>query len=636
MTMDDPTPRITEEQIAAAQLRLVLDEKLGRRTPEQVRQIAAMKDIHHGEGKNTSEPPANRVVLQELILRQTPPNSPTNADDGGDKSTTPFGIDLGTTHSCIAYVDGISGRPVVVPSAIGEDTMPSVVYFEGSGRVIVGSAAKHSALLAPHLVVQLVKSKMGQRDVVAEYHGQKYSPEKISALILRELIRAAQEHTGLAVREVVITVPAYFGLAEREATRKAGEIAGLTVLDVLSEPVAATLHYQALHTSDSSGAQGIRHLLVCDLGGGAFDTTVIRIDADDIHVVCTDGDPRLGGADWDERIREHLLASFTAQHPQLDPTADEEFIQELTSMAEQLKKDLSHTESRRIELRFAGTVARLELTRQTLEELTADLLDRVVETTERTVTLARRKGVTSFDDVVLVGGMTRTPAVARLLAERLGFVAHLHEPDLAVVKGAALFARISQTRQAVDAAGGEISRAAAENAADYLGMSVEQVKSIVAKKVTTVVPRAFGVKAADPRDPLFQTDPFAARQMIVHLLRANTPLPADTGPYSFGIGHENQRMVEIEVWEQQGAVESEELSHNTLIGKGIMTGLPPHRPAGSLLEVTFFMSETGTLTVYAIEPKAGAELTFDLQIGGMDRAAVDAARTSIAKHQVTG
>lgn len=555
-----------------------------------------------------------------------PPSTPMK-----DEPETSFGIDLGTTHSCISYVDPLSGRPVVVPSAIGEDTTPSVVYFEARDKVIVGTAAKSSALLAPHLTAQLIKRQMGRRDVVAEYHGQKYPPEKISALILRELARAAREHSQLAVRDVVITVPAYFGIAERDATRKAGEIAGLTVLDVIQEPVAAALHYQSLHTGP-----GVRHLLVCDLGGGTFDTTVIRIDGDDIHVVCTDGDPRLGGADWDERIRDHLVADFTAQHPQLDPTADEEFLQSLAGIAEQLKKDLSRVESRRTDLRFAGAVARLELTRGTLEELTADLLDRVVEITERTVDLAQRKRVQTFDDVVLVGGMTRMPAVGQRLADRLGLEPRLHEPDLAVAKGAALFARILQARRALPERGGGISRAAAESAADHLGMSVEQVAAIAAKKVTTAVPRAFGVKATDPRDPLFKTDPLAARQMIVHLLRANTPLPADTGPYPFGIGFENQRMVEIEVWEQQGPVESDELVHNTLIGKGMMTGLPARKPVGTPFEVTFFMSETGTLTVHAVEPESGVDLTFDLQIGGMDQTAVDVARASIARHEVTG
>ncbi|MGH3937861.1 MAG: Hsp70 family protein [Pseudonocardiaceae bacterium] len=549
-----------------------------------------------------------------------------------DEPATPFGIDLGTTHSCISYVDTLSGRPVVVPSAIGEDTTPSVVYFEARNKVMVGTAAKGSAVLAPHLTAQLVKRQMGRRDAVAEYHGQKYSPEQLSALILRELVRATREHSRLVVREVVITVPAYFGIAECDATRKAGEIAGLTVLDVIQEPVAAALHYQSLHSGS-----GVRHLLVCDLGGGTFDTTVIRIDGDDIRVVCTDGDPRLGGADWDERVRDHLVKAFIAEHPRVDPSADDEFLQTLAEIAEQLKKDLSRTESRRTDLRFAGAVARLELTRNTLEELTADLLDRVVEITERTIDLARRKGVPGFDDVVLVGGMTRMPAVGQRLTDRLGLTPRLHEPDLAVAKGAALFARILQVKQTLSEHGsGGISRAAAENAADHLGMSVEQVEGIAAKRVTTVVPRAFGVKAVDPQDPLFQTKPFAARQMIMHLLRANTPLPADTGPYPFGTGVDNQRAIEIEVWEQQGSVESSELIHNTLIGKGMMTGLPARKPAGTPVEVTFFMSETGTLTVHAIEPDSGVELTFDLQIGGMNQAAVDAARTSIARHEVSG
>src|SRR6266568_9640644 len=193
-----------------------------------------------------------------------------------------YGIDLGTTNSCVASVDD-TGRAVVLQNAIGEDTTPSVVYFESADNVVVGRQAKESALLTPQLVVELVKRQMGQ-DIHYTFHGQGHTPESVSALILRELARAAQEKTGAEVRDVVITVPAYFGVLEREATRKAGAIAGLNVLDVLAEPVAAALAYQALgkHT-------GVRHIFVYDLGGGTFDTTVIRIDGDDIQVVCTAG-----------------------------------------------------------------------------------------------------------------------------------------------------------------------------------------------------------------------------------------------------------------------------------------------------------------------------------------------------------
>src|SRR3954453_14664113 len=202
-----------------------------------------------------------------------------------------FGIDLGTTHSCIAYIDQ-ADRLVVVKNADGQETTPSVVYFESPQNVVVGREARDSALLAPHLVVELIKRQMGG-NARYPFHGQEHTPESISALILRELARAAQEQTGAEVHDVIITVPAYFGLLEREATRRAGQIAKLNVLDVLAEPVAAALNYQALGEEASAG-----YIFVYDLGGGTFDTTVIRVDGSDIQVICTDGNNNLGGADW--------------------------------------------------------------------------------------------------------------------------------------------------------------------------------------------------------------------------------------------------------------------------------------------------------------------------------------------------
>ncbi len=290
-----------------------------------------------------------------------------------------YGIDLGTTNSCVASVDD-TGRAVVLQNAIGDDTTPSVVYFESADNVVVGRQAKESALLAPSLVVELVKRQMGQ-DVHYTFHGQDHTPESVSALILRELARAAQEKTGEEVRDVVITVPAYFGVLEREATRKAGEIAGLNVLDVLAEPVAAALAYQAL-----GKAEGVRHLFVYDLGGGTFDTTVIRIDGDDIQVVCTDGNHQLGGADWDNKIIDFLLRGFTGQYPDLDPSGDEEFMQDLANSAEQLKKALSATMTRKLTVRFGGQAAQLELTREQVKaSLPEDGTDAQLDTAVRDI-----------------------------------------------------------------------------------------------------------------------------------------------------------------------------------------------------------------------------------------------------------
>jgi molecular chaperone DnaK (HSP70) len=539
-----------------------------------------------------------------------------------------FGIDLGTTFSCIAYVDD-TGRPVVIKNAIGEDTTPSVVYFESPDNVVVGRQARDSALLAPHLVVELIKRQMGE-DAHYAFHGQEHTPESISALILRELARAAQEQTQEEVRDVVITVPAYFGILEREATRKAGQIAGLNVLDVLAEPVAAALNYEAV-----SGGTGPRHLFIYDLGGGTFDTTVIRVDGDDVRVVCTDGNHHLGGADWDSVVLDFLLQGFKEQHPQLDPEGDEQFMQDLATSAEQLKRQLSTTQARKYNVRFDGSVAQLELTREHLEELTSELLERTMEITERTIATAREKGVGHFDDALLVGGMTITPAVARTLKERFGLDARVQDPHLAVAKGAALFALMTKIKVSLPDSRDGRAGPTAEQLADQLGMTVEQVEDLARKQVATVVPRAFGIKAVDGRDPLSRTDLTHARRYVEHLLTANTALPADTGPQTFRTINDHQRQVHLEVYEQAGSIASEELDDNNKIGEGVLQDLPD-RPAGAPFDVDFLMTETGLLKVHAREAGSGSEVRFEIQIGGLDEADVQRATDAVARYEVNG
>ena len=540
-----------------------------------------------------------------------------------------YGIDLGTTNSCVAYVDD-SGRPVILKSAVGEDTTPSVVYFESAENVVVGRQAKDSALLAPEQVVELVKRQMGQ-DVHYTFHGQDHTPESISALILRELARAASDQAGEEIHDVVVTVPAYFGLLEREATRKAGLIAGLNVLDIIAEPVAAALSYQALNDEP-----GVRHLFVYDLGGGTFDTTVIRIEKDDIQVVCTDGDSQLGGADWDSKIIGFLLSGFADQYPDLDASGDAQFMQDLAASAEQLKKALSVTMSRKQTVRFGGSAVQLELTREKLEELTSELLERTMEITGRTIETAREKGVDHFDDVLLVGGMTIMPAIASELKDRFGLDARLQDPHLAVAKGAAIFALIRKIKESVPADGDEAARAGAvEAAAAQLGMNVEQVSAMSRKKVATVVPRAFGIKVVDSRDPVFKTNPGVAREYIEHLLVANAALPADTEPETFFTVADNQRQVLLEVWEQAGSIASEDLEHNAFVGEGMLSDLPP-RPAGAPFQVVFHMTETGLLKVHGWEPSAGSEVRFEIQIGRMDEEQTRQATTRVTSYDVSG
>jgi len=230
--------------------------------------------------------------------------------------------------------------------------------------------------------------------------------------------------------------------------------------------------------------------------------------------------------------------------------------------------------------------------------------------------------------------MTITPSIAQTLKERFGLDARLQDPHLAVAKGAALFALMKKVK--VSMPGGEDSApGAAQQVADQLGISVEQVEDMAAKQVATVVPRAFGLKVVDSTDPIFKTDPNRAREYISHLLTANTRLPADTGPQTFLTVSDNQREVKLEVWEQAGSIASEELEHNTHIGEGILADLP-RRPAGAPFQVVFHMTETGLLKVHGREADSGREVRFEIQIGGLDETEVQKATAAVAHYEVSG
>ena len=538
-----------------------------------------------------------------------------------------FGIDLGTTYSCIAYVDE-SGRATVIRNAVGEDTTPSAVYFETADSVVVGKDAKSVAMLYPGLVVSLIKRQMGT-DWEQTFHGDRHTPETVSALILRELARSAGQQTGHAVEDVVITVPAYFGLAQREATRKAGHIAGLNVLNVVPEPVAAALHYEAMESGRD------RTILVFDLGGGTFDTTVIKLAGNDIHVVCTDGDHHLGGADWDDAIRNFLLGRFLAENPGSEAAGNEEFLQELTLRAEEMKKSLSSAQSCRHTMRFGGDTCRAELTRAEFEELASTLLETAMDITRRTIGTAREAGVTAFDEVLLVGGSTRVPAVAAMLGERFGFEPRRHDPDQAVAKGAALFALIESVKIMLpgptgDGAQAGISDTKVEEVAQHLGITADKVRKLASKSVTSVVPRAFGVKVIERADGKAVPEENPAFK-IVHVLEANRPLPASPDTQQFYTVYPDQVAIQIEIWEQAGAVASADLADNSKIGDGVITGLPP-LPRQSPIDVTFRMNETGLLRVEAVELKTGKKLNMELQTEGLAEAKVDEARSVIARY----
>jgi molecular chaperone DnaK len=546
-----------------------------------------------------------------------------------------FGIDLGTTYSAIAYLDD-TGRPTVCRNQTNNaETTPSVVYFETPTNVVVGETAKQSAFLDAGNVVSLIKRSMGS-DETLEFHGEVYSPEKISALVLRQLAADAAAYTGGPVDQVVITVPAYFGGRERKATENAGTIAGLDVVGILPEPVAAAIHY------DLTGDGTDKTVLVYDLGGGTFDTSVIRVSAGEVTVVCTDGDTKLGGADWDERLAGHLLARFTeAANPTESPEDDAEFQQEVATKAEELKKQLSLQQSRGIPLRFAGAAAKVEVGRAEFEAMTADLLDRTVEIVRRTLdTLEERSPGATIDEVLLVGGATRMPMVAARLTAEFGWDPKLHDPDLAVAKGAAIFAlsRVAYRMQqeARDAAGSasESQQRAAEvveEVARRYGLPAATVQQLVERKSVGVLPKAFGVRLVDT------TDPARRREIVHHLAFANDSLPTGERHFAAQTVEHDQRSVEIALYEQAGTVLSEELSANNPLNDGSRTidGIPP-QPRGQFAKIDMILSvdEDGLLVLHATELSTQKQLEIRVRVG-MSAEELEAAVASVSKIAVS-
>lgn len=535
-----------------------------------------------------------------------------------------FGIDLGTTYSCIAYVDE-NGKPVVLPNFEGDLTTPSVVHFESLDNVVVGKEAKNACKLFPDRVVEFVKRNMGDPTFSYEVDGVSYKPEAASSLILRKLVGDAAQALGEEVKDVVITCPAYFGNNEREATRNAGELAGLNVHLILNEPTAAAICYGLDKQKDD------QVVLVYDLGGGTFDVTVIALHQGDIQVVVTGGDHSLGGKDWDDRLTKYLAECFQNEHAaETSPLDDKYSAQELAKAAEDAKKALSAREKYPLMVSHNGKRTRVELTRETFDQITGDLLERTVELTRSLLDEAKAKGFSRIDQILLVGGSSKMPAVARRIEEAFGQPAQLFEPDLAVAKGAAVMgvkilagemikeevARQSGVdKDSVDLE--QVDQRRLETAAQAVSSTMggvlrlpgRDLVEIVKRRITNVSSKGFGVVVVK--------DVQTMEKEVAYLIHNNTALPAEVLETGFITVVNNQDSVVVQIMEQAGQTESPELSDNKLIGEGEITGLPANLPAGSPIHVTFRLAEDGTLQVTAVEPMSGATLQLNISVEGV-------------------
>jgi molecular chaperone DnaK len=549
--------------------------------------------------------------------------------------TTVWGIDLGTTYSCIARVDEF-GRPVVINNRDGDPTTPSVVLFTGPDEYQVGKEAKRQAQLDPDNVCELVKRHMGEPDWRFRAHGSEWAASAVSALILKSLAADAELQAGEPVTDVVITVPAYFGDAEREATRLAGEIAGLTVADLVNEPTAAAFSYGFAQHGDVEET-----VLVYDLGGGTFDVTVVRLSDGNINVIATDGDHRLGGANWDERLVKEIAKKFMEVEPNASDPLDDEFgAAELKARAEDIKRALTARESV-TEMVIAGSArASVSVTRDEFEVVTRDLLEQTVTLTRSVVSEAAAEGFGTMDRVLLVGGSSFMPAVARRLSEEFQWTPELEDPNQSVAKGAALAGQRSELRAQIvgklEASGKDMetaSTAEIEQALDTIasdtGLDARTALTLATTNISNVCSKGFGVKLLiEGRDPGSENpDDF----FINHMVTRNDSLPLDpprTDRVTTTVP--DQRELRLELWEQSGSDISEHLGDNKFLQAGTIA-LPGDDPVRTPLDLVFEMGNDGKIIVTLTHPRVSEPLKLVRESGGvMSKTEIDEAQTKVA------
>ena len=522
-----------------------------------------------------------------------------------EQSKRIFGIDLGTTYSSIAYVDEF-GKAVIIPNAENERVMPSVVFFD-EDSIVVGDVAKESSKLYPNEVVSFVKRSMGEPNFVFLHNSEEYRAEEISAYILKKLAQDAEQYLGEKVTDVVITCPAYFGINEREATRKAGEIAGFNVRQIINEPTAAAIAYGAMDTNNE------RVVLVYDLGGGTFDITMIDIRKDSVEVICTGGDHNLGGKDWDDRIVAYMVEIFQNETgTEEDILDDPDTWQDLQLSAEKAKKILSQRPKTPISVTHGGERIKMTLDREKFQEITEDLLERTIEFTREMLEEAESKGYKTFDEIILVGGATRMPHVTERIQEEFSVTPKIFDPDEAVAKGAAIYGwklslnddlierlsrktnkqiqQIDEISEMID--NKEIStkdfKDAAQEVANETGYTLPSVERSMLK-VKNVTSKSFGIVAHTAND----------QEIVFNIVLRNTTVPI-TRKKTFYTAVVDQKTVLICIMESETSQVEIPLTHAVEIKTAILN-LPPNLPADLPIEITFVLNEEGRLHITAVE-----------------------------------
>ncbi len=494
-----------------------------------------------------------------------------------------IGIDLGTTYSCVACVDD-TGRIQILDNAEGEQTTPSVVFIK-DGEVVVGSTARQEGGLNPECIVERVKNYMGDPDYSLNVDGTEYSPAAISRYILEKLVKDAKEALGEEIDGAIVTCPAYFGDHARAATRLAAEKAGLNVLQILDEPTAAALAYGYSKQEDMN-----KTILIYDLGGGTFDSTVMKLnfsgDKREMEVITTGGDHQLGGKDWDAKLTEYITEEFcsrTGCNPE-DMACDPDCIQTFSENTEKTKKLLTAKESASMTVNFDGQKEKIEITRAKFDEITESQLNQTIMLIDNMLS-AKNMTMDQIDEIILVGGSTRMPQVKARLEMEYGKPISSFEPDKAVAMGAALmasFANYATSTTASDASSdssgssGELSLGGATEFTDAQG------RDFVVKVKCT---KSYGIIALD-----------GGNRVLSNIILKDTEKPCEVSK-NFYASVDNQSSVLIEILEDNSLEDTCAEEDGTKMYEDSTIKFPAPVAKGTLLEVTLVMDQDGTLEV---------------------------------------
>lgn len=528
-----------------------------------------------------------------------------------------IGIDLGTTYSCVAYLNDNGGLEVV-KNQEGNNTTPSVVFFDPDGQtVVVGEQARPGAAFAPDNLVERIKSQMGSKDYTTNIMGTDYSPTAISSIILKKLKEDAEAHLGDSIEGCVITCPAYFGTIAKSATLEAAKAADLNVYSIINEPTAAAFAYAYIKNEDVN-----KTVLIYDLGGGTFDCTLLKMefvgDQKKLNVIASNGDPFLGGKDWDAALRDYVIEIFCRETGEDEDSmkSDTEIMVDLSESIEKIKKQLTARETVKLPINYNGNKQVIEITRDTFDSVTESLLQKTISLVNAMLT---KENLTpdAFDEIVLVGGSTYMPQVEACLAATYGKPMAKFEPNEAVAKGAALMAAFSYEYEGrsdgndsnSSSDGGAIPSGTGETSQGFAVKTSDGSGTIV---VGDIINKSYGIKVWNREQQ---------KHFILNVLLAGTekPCKASTADImSLVVGGATQITI-CETDEKDTTIDYDEVFDVYSGPLNIPAGMDPETP----VEIILDLSQSGILAIRVIAGDTVTDLVFDPSTGGATTAGVD-------------